>query len=900
MATCDICRKNHATRSVTRIHNGVRETTNICASCANKQSGRESEANSGGQFGDLNDIFGNIFGDIFGNIGNQGNGGSGQILPGQMRQRQQESVGFKDYLSNSGETTLEQALNFARQYNHQVVDTEHLLLALLENEIVQKILDQLKINSQTIKKQIEGELHKERQEPDHLEYSPRMKRIFDLSLDEARAMFHNYIGPEHLLLALVREGEGTAAQILKKNGLELTLLRQRVTKIVGKGEESEQLIAMNTPNIDKYSRDLTDLARRGKLDPVIGRSKEIETAIEVLSRRTKNNPVLIGEAGVGKTAIVEGLAQRIVSGSIPESLYGKRVAELNIASLLAGTRFRGDLEERLKQVIDEIVDNSKSLIVFIDEIHLIVGAGNTGEGGMDAANIFKPALARGELNIIGATTLNEYKKYIEKDQALERRFQPIVVAEPSPQEALQILRGLRDRYESHHRVKVSDEALQAAVSLSDRYITARFLPDKAIDLLDQSAARVRIQSTTEPEGVRNFEEKITDLKKEQEALARSKKSKEVEAVKKEILKLEKDRDKAFDDWQETRGRAIPTVERKNIAEIVSRLTGIPVADLTEAEKDKLLNLEGKLRERVIGQEEALKSTAAAIRRSRAGLSDPHRPIASFIFLGPTGVGKTELAKSLARVMFGEEDAMVRIDMSEYLERHSVARLIGAPPGYVGFEEGGQLTEAIRRRPHSIILLDEIEKAHPDIFNILLQVLDDGRLTDGQGRSIDFTNTIIIATSNIGFEIIQHELDQPEKKQLSYESLREKLMEEVKKHFRPEFLNRLDELIVFRALSQEQIKSIVKIQLADLQKRLNNSGLDLTITAAAIEQVAKDGYDPHFGARELRRIIQQSIENKISELILSGGEMRGKIVNVDYQDGKFIVSLGEGNKKKIIA
>ncbi|TSC75022.1 MAG: ATP-dependent Clp protease ATP-binding subunit ClpC [Parcubacteria group bacterium Gr01-1014_44] len=887
---CDICKKNRASGKISIIKNGVKQVKDICQQCANKTQGRSS----GREFGNLNDIFGGLFGDIFGGGGSGQGGGLGGSgleglgLPGQMRAPSEERVDFTDYLSDEANGILDRAAEFAQDSRHAMIDTEHLLFSLLQNEIVAGVLKQLKIDVKSLEKEIKDNMIKGTTVPQELEYSPRLKRVFDLSLDEARALNHNYIGPEHLVLALIKEGEGLASQLLKRYGLaDAGPLRQKIIKKVGMGK-AESVIKMNTPTLDKFSRDLTQLAREGKLDPVIGRSKEIETAVEILSRRTKNNPVLIGEPGVGKTAIVEGLAQRIVSGSVPESLFGKRLAELDLAAIMSGTRFRGDLEERLKVIIEEIKANRDNLIIFIDELHLLVGTGSGGESGMDAANIFKPSLARGELHVVGATTLKEYKKYIEKDQALERRFQPIVIPEPTVGQAVEILRGLRDRYESHHRIKILDEALAAAAELSDRYITSRFLPDKAIDLMDQAAARVRIQSTSEPQEVRELDENIHSLKKELEAAQRAKKIKEADKIKKEIGELEKKREQLFDQWQESIGRSIPVVNEHAIAEVVSKLTGIPVSELTEEEREKLLNLEKKLSLRVIGQEEAIKAVASAIRRSRAGLGDPHRPIASFIFLGPTGVGKTELSRSLAQVMFGNQEAMIRLDMSEYMERHNVARLIGAPPGYVGFEEGGQLTEAVRRRPHSIVLLDEIEKAHPDIFNVLLQVLEDGRLTDGQGRVVDFTNTIIIATSNVGSDIIQHELDKEEKKQMAYEDLRVKLKDELKKYFRPEFLNRLDEIIVFHGLPREQIAEIVKLQLGFLQSRLNKSGYDLKISPEAVAKIAEEGYDPHFGARELRRIIQKQIENRISDEILREKPARGTVINVDFKDGIFIV------------
>lgn len=870
---------------MTIIRNGVREVKNICQSCSRKSRGLGASESMGG--GNLNDIFGGLLGDLFreGGLGQELGGmpnGFGRQVPSEER------FDFNDYLSDEANRVLDRAGQFAEGKRHAVIDTEHLLFSLLQNDLVAGALKQLKIDTKAVEKEIEEGIVPGEKVPQSFEYSPRLKRVFDLSLDEARALNHNYIGPEHLILALTKEGEGQASHILRRAGLvDIGPLRQKIIRKVGRGT-TEGAIKMNTPTLDKYSRDLTQLAREGKLDPVIGRSKEIETAVEILSRRTKNNPVLIGEPGVGKTAIVEGLAQRIITGNVPESLFGKRVIELDLAAILSGTRFRGDMEERLKAIIDEIKDNRDNLVVFIDEIHLLVGIGSGGESGMDAANIFKPSLARGELHVMGATTLREYKKYIEKDQALERRFQPIVVPEPTKEQATEILRGLRDRYESHHRVRILDEAIVAAVELSDRYITSRFLPDKAIDLMDQAAARVRIQSTVEPEEVRALDEEIHTLKKDLEANQRSKKLKEVERIKKEIADLEKKREAGFDQWQESKAKTIPEVTAKAIAEVVSKLTGIPVTELTQEEREKLLHLEERLRSRVIGQEEAITAVANAIRRSRAGLGDPSRPIASFFFLGPTGVGKTELSRSLAQVLFGDTESMIRIDMSEYMERHNVARLIGAPPGYVGYEEGGQLTEAVRRRPHSIILLDEIEKAHSDVFNVLLQVLEDGRLTDGQGRMVDFSNTVIIATSNIGSEIIHHEFDKEEGKQMDYEELRSKLKEELRHHFRPEFLNRLDEIIVFHSLTKEQLKEIVKLQIVHVKSKLNRSGYDLRIQPEAVDKIVEMGYDPHFGARELRRVIQREIENKISDFLLRNNPPQGTVFTVDFKNKEFVV------------
>jgi len=613
---------------------------------------------------------------------------------------------------------------------------------------------------------------------------------------------------------------------------------------------------------------------------VIGRAKEIETVIEILSRRKKNNPVLIGEPGVGKTAIVEGLAQRIVRGEVPEILRNKRLVELNVNSLVAGTKYRGEFEERVKAILDEILAHQDELILFIDEIHTIVGAGQA-EGGMDLANAFKPALARGELHLIGATTLNEYQKYIEKDAALERRFQPVFIAEPTVEQTIQILRGLRDRFEAHHKVRITDEAIVAAAELSDRFITGRYLPDKAIDLIDQAAARVRIQATSRPAEVQELEAQLQELKRELDYATSRKQFDRAKELEARIKETEKALEEATEKWKKSVASEVPEVRAEHVAEIISRLTGIPVSELTQEERERLLKLEEKLHERVVGQDEAVRAVAAAVRRSRAGLKEKHRPIATFLFLGPTGVGKTELAKALAWAVFGDEDALIRLDMSEYMERHTVSRLIGAPPGYVGYEEGGQLTERVRRRPYSVILLDEIEKAHPDVHNILLQVFDDGRLTDGKGRTVDFSNTIIIATSNLGSELIQRNLSAPPGQKLSYEELKEKLMEILRRHFRPEFLNRIDEIIVFHALTKEQIKDIVKLQLERVKRMARGQGIELEFDESLVEHLAEVGYRPEFGARELRRKIQTEVENPLAEALLSGEFSRGDQVRVRY-------------------
>ena len=644
----------------------------------------------------------------------------------------------------------------------------------------------------------------------------------------------------------------------------------------------------DTPQLDKYSRDLSGLAQQGKLDPVVGRTQEIETTIEVLARRTKNNPVLIGEPGVGKTAIVGGLAQRIYHGNVPQVLQGKRVVELSLNAMVAGSKYRGEFEERIKAVLDEIIVHQTELIIFVDELHTVVGAGQGGgEGGIDVANVMKPALARGELHLIGATTLNEYQKYIEKDAALERRFQPILVPEPTVEQTIEILRGLRDKYEAHHLVKITDEAIVAAAELSDRYIANRFLPDKAIDLIDQAAARVRIGTDSFTQDMDKLEQDLSRQKRELEYAVNHKRMDEAKRLEEEVKRLTAKRDTLVDTWQSSRGVTSEEVLAEHVAKVVSNITGIPVADLTEEERDRLLKLEDRLHERVIGQDEAVEAVADAIRLSRSGLSEGNRPIATFMFLGPTGVGKTELAKALAYTVFGDEDALIRIDMSEYMERHSVARLIGAPPGYVGYEEGGQLTERVRRKPYSVILLDEIEKAHPDVHNVLLQVFDEGRLTDGQGRVVDFTNTIIIATSNIGASLIHENLELKKADRKTYTELKDELMGMLRNFFRPEFLNRLDEVIVFEALDEEQIEKIVELQLERVKRTARGQGIELKFTSAATRYLAKIGNQPEFGARELRRQIKNEIENKLAKEILRGNVSEGSSITFDYDIKKGI-------------
>ena len=858
---CDVCKVRPATHRVVDRRGGLARELYLCDRCYAERYGN---LRSPWEF-----LFGGFFDDFLGDFFDR------------PRPRR-TAVDISEWLSQPAREALSRSAEKAIERGSPHIDTEHLLLALLDTQVVQAIFRALKLSPEDVEQYIEHNAPKGEAEVKSPDLSPRLKEVLVLAAEEAQRLGHSYIGPEHLLIGLVRESEGLAGDLLRKYGLTPESLRQQVVKVVGKGAEEGRVEEPSpTPTLDKFSRDLTALARQGKLDPVIGRHEEIETVIEILSRRTKNNPVLIGEPGVGKTAIVEGLAQRIVKGEVPEILKGKRVVELDLTGLVAGTKYRGEFEERIRKVLDEVKKNQDQIILFIDEVHLLVGAGGTGEEGtMDAANILKPMLARGELHVIGATTLNEYRKRIEKDPALERRFQPVLVSEPTVEQTVEILRGLRDRLEAHHKVRITEEAITAAAELSDRYIRGRFLPDKAIDLLDQACARVRIRNTMPPLEVQEAEAKIKELQREESAAVGAKDFGRAEEIKLELKKWESKRDQALEEWKKTRAKSVPEVRMEHVAEIVSRLTGIPVSELTKEEREKLLKMEELLHQRIVGQDEAVRAVAEAVRRARAGLSDPNRPIASFLFLGPTGVGKTELAKALAWILFGDEDAIVRIDMSEYMERHAVARLIGAPPGYVGHEEGGQLTEAVRRRPYCIVLLDEIEKAHPEVFNILLQVLDDGRLTDSKGRTVDFTNTVIIATSNIGAEIIRDNLRLgPDA--LDYQALKERLMGELSRYFRPEFINRIDEIIVFQALTRDQIREIVKLQLERVERRLKAQNITPKWTEALIDYLADRGYSPQFGARELRRIIQQEVEGLLARKLLAGEIAKGSVVEVDY-------------------
>ncbi|ANU26838.1 ATP-dependent Clp protease ATP-binding subunit [Planococcus versutus] len=803
---------------------------------------------------------------------------------------------------------LQLAQEEAIRMKHESIGTEHILLGLIREGggIAAKALEAIEVNTQLIEEGVKELVGVgEKNVGPIVHYTPRAKKVIELSVDESRKLGHSYIGTEHLLLALIREGEGVAARVLGNAGVSLNKARQQVLQLLGSNEQTSTgtspNASANTPTLDGLARDLTQVARDGGLDPVIGRSDEITRVIEVLSRRTKNNPVLIGEPGVGKTAIAEGLAQQIVNNEIPETLRDKRVMVLDMGTVVAGTKYRGEFEDRLKKVMDEI-RQAGNVILFIDELHTLIGAGGA-EGAIDASNILKPSLSRGELQCIGATTLDEYRKYIEKDAALERRFQPIQVDEPSVEESIQIIRGLRDRYEAHHRVKITDEAIEAAAKMSDRYISDRFLPDKAIDLIDEAGSKVRLRSYTTPPDLKELESRLEAARSEKNEAVQSQEFEKAASLRDAEQKLQNQLDKTKKEWKEKQGKEESEVTVEDIAKVVSMWTGIPVSKLAQTESDKLLNLESILHNRVIGQNEAVTSISKAIRRARAGLKDPKRPIGSFIFLGPTGVGKTELARALAESMFGDEEAMIRIDMSEYMERHSTSRLVGSPPGYVGYEEGGQLTEKVRRKPYSVVLLDEIEKAHPDVFNILLQVLEDGRLTDSKGRRVDFRNTVIIMTSNVGAEELKYNkyvgFNLTEAKS-DYKDMKGKMLAELKKAFRPEFLNRVDDMIVFHSLEKENLREIVTLMTKQLVDRLKEQDIDLELTEAALEKVTKEGYDPEYGARPLRRSLQKHVEDRLSEELLKGTALSGQKMIFDVEDDEFVVRTSKVEKEKEVA
>ncbi|PKE32298.1 ATP-dependent Clp protease ATP-binding subunit ClpC [Macrococcoides caseolyticum] len=796
-------------------------------------------------------------------------------------------------LTERAQRVLAHAQEEAIRLNHNNIGTEHLLLGLVKEPdgIAAKVLAAYNITEDKVVSEVEQLIGHGTDMGGTIQYTPRAKKVIELSLDEARKLNHNFVGTEHILLGLIRENEGVAARVLANLDLNITKARSQVVKLLGSpemaGKDANASKSQNTPTLDELARDLTVIAKDGTLDPVIGRSAEITRVIEVLSRRTKNNPVLIGEPGVGKTAIVEGLAQAIINNEVPETLKGKRVMSLDMGTVVAGTKYRGEFEERLKKVMEEI-HQAGNIILFIDELHTLIGAGGA-EGAIDASNILKPALARGELQCIGATTLEEYRKYIEKDAALERRFQPVQVNQPNVEDAIEILKGLRDRYEAHHRIKISDEALVAAVKMSDRYISDRFLPDKAIDLIDEAGSKVRLRNYTTPPSLKELEAELEKVKNEKDAAVHSQEFEQAASLRDKQTQLEKKLEETKKEWQKTQGSNNTSVTEDDIANVVAQWTGIPIAKIAETESQKLLNLEEILHNRVIGQSDAVSSISKAVRRARAGLKDPKRPIGSFIFLGPTGVGKTELAKALAEAMFGEEDAMIRVDMSEFMEKHSVSRMVGSPPGYVGHDDGGQLTEKVRRKPYSVILFDEIEKAHPDVFNILLQVLDDGRLTDSKGRTVDFRNTVIIMTSNVGAQEIKDNKFVGFGGQTAaqdYETIRKMMMDELKKQFRPEFLNRIDDIIVFHKLEKDHLKEIVTLMVEGLANRLKEQDIHISLTDAAKEKIADEGYDPEYGARPLARAIQKHIEDQLSEELLKGEELTGHHITIDYVDDAF--------------
>lgn len=814
-----------------------------------------------------------------------------------------------DKFTKRARRVLTYAQEEATRLNHNYIGTEHLLLGLIREEegLAAKVLRDLGVEQARVRQVVEDIVGRGQAAPGtRLNLTPRTKRVIELAVDEARRMGHHYIGTEHLLLGLVREGDGIAVNVLKSLNVNPDKVRAHLARAVMESTPTQMAERKRgeskTPLLDQLATDLTALAEEGKLDPVIGRRKEIERVIQILSRRTKNNPALVGEPGVGKTAIIEGLAQQIISGSVPGPLLNKRVIQLDVGSLVAGTIYRGQFEERMKRVIDEL-KGSKS-ILFIDELHMVVGAGAAGSA-VDAANILKPALSRGELQVVGATTMEEYRKYIESDAALERRFQPVRVEEPTVDETIQILHGVKERYEAHHSLKITDEAITSAANLAARYVTDRFLPDKAIDLIDEASSRVRMYKTPKSPEYEATDAEIKEVQKEKQVAVEQ----EQFDLAADLLHRETDLKEKLDDlrlhWLEGSGATTPQVTGEDVAEVVSMWTGVPVTRIAGEESERLLKMEEELHKRIIGQDEAINSVSKAVRRARAGLKDPKRPIGSFIFLGPTGVGKSELAKALAEFMFGDEKALLQLDMSEFMERHNVSRLVGAPPGYIGYEEGGQLTETIRRRPYSVVLLDEIEKAHPEAFNMLLQILEDGHLADAKGRKVDFRNTVLILTSNIGADLIQRDAvlgfggkrDAIKTEEDAYTNMRNKLMEELKRLFRPEFLNRLDNVVVFRALSQEDINKIVDVQIDFLQPRLDEHKLTLEITEAAKVKLGAEGYDRNLGARPLKRVIQRMIEDPISEGVLSGEFKPGSTVIADLVEGEIklrVKKMPDGN------
>ncbi|MCI0650426.1 MAG: ATP-dependent Clp protease ATP-binding subunit [Planctomycetes bacterium] len=801
----------------------------------------------------------------------------------------------------------------AQRFNHDFIGTEHILLGLVTegSGVAANVLKNLSVDGNKIRAEIEKHVQSGPQMvgQGQLPFTPRAKKVLELSQEEANELGHNYIGTEHLLLGLIRENDGVAAQVLTDLGVKLEEVRDEVMELLGAEVNPPQESATpassgnpkqarsKTPALDAFGRDLTEMAREGKLDPVIGRQREIERVMQVLSRRTKNNPVLLGEPGVGKSAIVEGLAQEIVSGNVPELLRNRRIVVLDLAMMVAGTKYRGQFEERIKAVMTE-VRRVKNVILFIDELHTLVGAGGA-EGAIDASNVLKPALSRGEVQCIGATTLDEYRKHIEKDGALERRFQSIIVHPPTREETIEILKGLRDKYEAHHRVHITDEALLNSVDLAIRYISGRFLPDKAIDVIDEAGARVRLRNSTRPPDLKGLEQDIERLNKEKEAAVAEQDFERAANLRDQADKIKRQKDQMMREWRESSQESGGIVDVDVIAETVSKMTGIPLTRIESAEAERLLRMEDELHKTVISQDEAIATIARAMRRSRSGLKDPRRPVGSFIFLGPTGVGKTLLAKALAKFMFGEEDALIQVDMSEYMEKHNVSRLVGAPPGYVGYEEGGQLTEKIRRRPYSVVLLDEIEKAHYDVFNMLLQVMEEGQLTDSFGRHVDFRNVILIMTSNIGAQIIKNQTSlgfRHTEKGRDFESLKKELLDEVDRHFRPEFLNRVDDIVIFKPLSREELVSIIHLEIGHVVERLAKKGLHLNVTDEAKDVLITKGYNPDFGARPLRRAIALNVEDPLAEEILRGAFKEGSDIDVTVRDGKIVFTAGTKGAK----
>jgi ATP-dependent Clp protease ATP-binding subunit ClpC len=804
-----------------------------------------------------------------------------------------------DKFTERARKVLALAQEEARRFDHSYIGTEHILLGLVREEegMGAKILSNLGIGLNKVRSAVEFIIGRgEGSTQNEVGLTPRAKKVIELAVDEARFLGHQYIGTEHILLGLLRESEGVAAGVLESLGVSVERVHSELNRTLSQSTpQSGSRSTTKTPTLDQLGVDLTAAARAGKLDPVIGRATEIERVIQVLSRRTKNNPVLIGEPGVGKTAIAEAIAHRIAAGDVPESLQGRRLLTLDVGSLVAGTKYRGEFEERLKKVIEEI-KTAGNCVLFVDEIHTLVGAG-AAEGAVDAASILKPSLARGELQCIGATTLDDYRKYVERDAALERRLQPILVEEPSTEETIDILRGIKSRYEDYHHLTIDDEALKTAASLAARYIPDRFLPDKAIDLIDEASSRLRIKQSSMPLALNEAMQALEAVRKEKDQAMSAQEYEHAAELRERELELSKKVEDMRQDWQQGADSEEKVVTDEHIAEVVGMWTGIPVTRLASDETSRLLQMEEALHKRIIGQDEAITTISKSIRRARAGLKDPRRPIGSFIFLGPTGVGKTELVRALSEFMFGSEESLVRLDMSEFMERHAVARLVGAPPGYVGYDEGGQLTEAVRRKSYSAILLDEIEKAHPDVFNILLQIFDDGHLTDAKGRRVDFRNTIIAMTSNIGSELIRKESsigfvsrsDEAKVAQMSYDKMKEKLLEEMKKTFRPEFLNRIDEVVVFHALTQDHIRQIVELMLSQIEGQLKEKDIKLEVTDAAKDLLGEKGYDPTFGARPLRRVIEHMVEDPLSEALLEGRFQSGETIQVDCQNGEIVLN-----------